>query len=111
MPDLTGPWQGIARDKIDWAPGIDENLCIGCGLCATSCGRKVFDFDFERNKSVVAHPLQCMVGCVTCENLCPQKAIGFPPVSYLAQLIKDNHVLVEAKRNLEEMRVAGEDKA
>jgi formate hydrogenlyase subunit 6/NADH:ubiquinone oxidoreductase subunit I len=49
-----------------------------------------------------------MVGCVTCENLCPQRAIGFPPVSYIAHLIKENHVLVEAKRKLEELRPTDE---
>jgi len=40
----------------------------------------------------------------------PQKAIGFPPVSYIAHLIKENHVLVEAKHKLEEMRAPGKDK-
>jgi NAD-dependent dihydropyrimidine dehydrogenase PreA subunit len=108
MPDFTAPWQGIERASIDWAPRIDESLCIGCGLCVTTCGRKVFDYDFDRKKAVTARPTQCMVGCVTCENLCPQRAIGFPPVSYIAHLIKENHVLVEAKRKLEELRPTDE---
>jgi len=111
MAEASNTWQGIPRDQIEWAPAIDESLCIGCGLCVTTCGRKVFDYDFEKRKAVTARPTACMVGCVTCENLCPQKAIGFPPVSYIAHLIKENHVLVEAKRKLEEMRVAGEDGA
>jgi len=110
MAETSNIWQGIPRGQIDWAPQIDESLCIGCGLCVTTCGRKVFDYDFGRKKAVTAQPLQCMVGCVTCENLCPQKAIGFPPVSYIAHLIKENHVLVEAKRRLEEMRTAEKDK-
>jgi NAD-dependent dihydropyrimidine dehydrogenase PreA subunit len=106
MAEPSNTWQGIDRDKIEWAPQVDESLCIGCGLCVTTCGRKVFDYDFERRKALTARPTACMVGCVTCENLCPQKAIGFPPVSYIAHLIKENHVLTEAKRKLEEMRVA-----
>lgn len=108
MPDFTAPWHGIERTSIDWSPRVDESLCIGCGLCVTTCGRKVFDYDFDSKKAVTARPTQCMVGCVTCENLCPQKAIGFPPVSYIAHLIKENHVLVEAKRKLEEMRASNE---
>lgn len=111
MAEISNEWQGIPRDRIDWAVEIDESLCIGCGLRVTTCGRKVFDYDFEKRRAVTARPTQCMVGCVTCENLCPQRAIGFPPVSYIAHLIKENHVLVEAKRKLEEMRDAGEDKA
>lgn len=75
MAESSAQWQGIPRDRIDWAPEIDEGLCIGC---------------------------------VTCGNLCPQRAIGFPPVSYIAHLIKENHVLVEAKRELEEMRTSGD---
>ncbi len=106
MAEVSDSWQGIPRERIHWAPQIDESLCIGCGLCVTTCGRKVFDYDFERRKAQAARPTQCMVGCVTCENLCPQRAIGFPPVSYVARLIKENHVLAEAKRKLEEMRVA-----
>ena len=102
--NLTGPWHGVERAQIDWSPRIDEELCIGCGLCVTTCGRKVFDYDFERRKAVTARPNQCMVGCVTCENLCTQKAIGFPPVSYLAHLIKENHVLAEAKQALSDMQ-------
>lgn len=104
MAEASNTWQGIPRETIEWAPAIDESLCIGCGLCVTTCGRKVFDYDFDRRKAITARPTQCMVGCTTCGNLCPQQAIGFPPVSYTAQLIKENHVLVEAKRKLEEMR-------
>lgn len=109
MPDLSGPWHGITRTEIDWSPRIEEDLCIGCGLCVTTCGRKVFDYDFDSKKAVTARPVQCMVGCVTCENICPKRAIGFPPVSYVAHLIKEHNVLVEAKGILEEMRQAQKD--
>jgi DNA-binding transcriptional ArsR family regulator len=32
-------WHGIPRASIDWYPMIVRDYCIGCGLCATSCGR------------------------------------------------------------------------
>jgi CDP-4-dehydro-6-deoxyglucose reductase, E3 len=53
-PQLDGPWHGVLRQEIDWHPSVDEGLCSGCGLCVTSCGRKVFEYDFGRRKTVVA---------------------------------------------------------
>jgi NAD-dependent dihydropyrimidine dehydrogenase PreA subunit len=105
-PDFNAPWLGIERSTIDWSPRIDEDLCTGCGLCVTTCGRKVFDYDFERKKAVVARPTQCMVACTTCKTLCPHKAIGFPPESYIAHLIKEHKLLIEAKSRLEQLRAA-----
>lgn len=43
-------FQGIDRDKIDWHLVVDESKCIGCGMCATSCGRGVYKFDYEKKK-------------------------------------------------------------
>jgi hypothetical protein len=45
----------------------------------------------------------------------PREQIDWAPAideslcSYIAHLIKENHVLVEAKRKLEELRIAGDD--
>lgn len=97
---FTKPWHGINREKISWNPTVDEELCIGCGLCITGCGRMVYRFDYERNKPVVTVPLHCMVGCVTCANTCPQHAISFPPLSYVHRLIKENHLMKHAKNVL-----------
>jgi len=70
-------WHGIDRKKIDWYPVIDESKCIGCGLCATTCGRRVYKYDYKNRKSKVVNPYNCMVACQTCANLCPAKAIFF----------------------------------
>jgi len=95
-------WKGIPREEIDWHPTIDENKCVGCGMCVTSCGRNVFDFDKEKNKSVVARPLQCMVGCTSCEVWCVFNAISFPDKQYVKDLIKKKGVLKIAKKELDE---------
>jgi len=97
-PKLTQPWHGVPRDEIDWRPVVDEDLCIGCGLCATTCGRSVYGWDYERDKPVVVEPLHCMVGCVTCANICPEGAIGFPPLQQLHKLIRVHKVLVRVKK-------------
>jgi len=104
MPDpkFVQPWHGVPREQIDWHPTVDEDLCIGCGLCVTGCGRAVFAYDYERGKAVVVEPLHCMVGCVTCANVCgivcPESAITFPPLERLHKLIKAKKVLVHVKK-------------
>jgi CDP-4-dehydro-6-deoxyglucose reductase len=83
MPDpkFTKAWHGVPREKISWNPTIVEDACIGCGTCVTGCSRLVYRYDYEQRKSVVADPLNCMVGCTTCANTCPTNAIRFPPLS------------------------------
>lgn len=97
-------WNGIPRAEIDWHPTILAEYCIGCGLCATSCGRGVYAFDYEQHVPVVVKPLMCMVGCTTCANLCPQDAIVFPPRGYVRALIKKNKLLRRSKDLLNEQR-------
>lgn len=95
-------WKGVPREQIDWHPTIDENKCTGCGMCVTTCGREVFDFDFAAQKPVVARPLQCLVGCTSCEAWCIFEAIHFPDKNYVRDVIKENRILVMAKKQLEE---------
>jgi CDP-4-dehydro-6-deoxyglucose reductase len=89
MPDpkYLKPWHGLPREKIHWNPTVDENVCIGCGTCVTGCSRLVYRFDFEKNKSVVYDPLNCLVGCTTCANICPANAISFPSLETVDSLI------------------------
>ncbi|WP_297468964.1 ferredoxin family protein [Thermococcus sp.] len=90
------PWWGIDRKKIEWYPKINYNLCAGCGICFITCGRRVFDWDRERRKPVVARPYNCMVGCSTCATLCPCNAIEFPPEEYVKKLIIENGIIRKA---------------
>ena len=106
MPDpkFTQPWHGVPRDQIDWHPIIDDALCNGCGVCVTGCGRSVFAYEYEREKAVVGEPLHCMVGCVTCANVCPEGAVSFPSLDALRELIQERGVVPTARRELEEGR-------
>ena len=97
-------WKGMPREEITWHPKIDENRCTGCGICVTSCGRNVFDYDWERKKAVVARPLQCMVGCTSCQVWCVFDAISFPEPQYVKDLIKKKGILSIARKQLEEMK-------
>jgi len=104
-------WKGIQREEINWHPTIDENKCVGCGMCVTSCGRNVFDFDPENKKAVVARPLQCMVGCTSCQVWCIYDAISFPDPDYVKNLIKKRGALKLAKKQLKEKMERGENVA
>jgi DNA-binding transcriptional ArsR family regulator/NAD-dependent dihydropyrimidine dehydrogenase PreA subunit len=93
-------WHGIPREQIDWYPTVVAERCIGCGICATSCGKNVFAFDYGVNKPVVVAPQMCMVGCTTCATICPEDALEFPSQGYVRQIIKKNKVLTQAKNML-----------
>ncbi|MCM8764785.1 MAG: ferredoxin family protein [Candidatus Omnitrophica bacterium] len=94
-------WKGIPRQEIDWHPIIDENKCTGCGICFTTCGRNVFDYDKNRKKSVVARPFQCMVGCTSCQVWCIFDAISFPDKKVVRDFIKEKKLLVQARNEVE----------
>ncbi len=53
---VPGLWHGIPRNEIDWHPVVNDKKCIGCGLCFLTCGKGVYQFDWDRKKSVVVHP-------------------------------------------------------
>lgn len=58
-------------------------------------------FDFDCKKPVIVAPLNCKVGCVTCANICPVHAIGFPPLSYVHAIIKREQILTRSRKELE----------
>ncbi|PWH14160.1 MAG: hypothetical protein DDG59_13325 [Anaerolineae bacterium] len=90
-------WHEIPRSEIAWYPTIVTDRCIGCGMCATSCGRGVYAFDYEANHPVVVEPQMCMVGCTTCATICLYDAIEFPSVGWIRQLIREKKVLRQSK--------------
>ena len=98
-------WYGINRNKINWGPIIDNKKCIGCGLCVTTCGRGVYKFDYNKNKTVVANLNNCLVGCQTCANLCPSKAISFAEKDKTREkaqeIVKVNQIIPKIKKELE----------
>ena len=84
------PWfAGVARSEIDWGPTVDPEKCVSCGICL-NCGKKVFEW--VDGKSVVTRRDDCVVGCMTCSNLCQGRAITFPPLEGLQKTYRDNHI-------------------
>lgn len=101
---LVKPWHSVSREEINWNPTVVAERCIGCGLCVTSCGRKVYQFDYENNMAVVANPLNCMVGCSTCATVCPREAIEFPSRGYIQQFIREHKIVRQSKDLLRDHR-------
>ena len=105
LDEKFSKWHGIKREEIDWHPVIDESRCVGCGMCATTCGRGVYKFDFDNKKSKVVNPNNCLVGCQTCANLCPAKAIGFAEDDKTREkaqgIVVETKVLSKVKEELE----------
>jgi NAD-dependent dihydropyrimidine dehydrogenase PreA subunit len=102
VPEKFAQWKGVPREEIEWNPRIDKNKCVGCGMCVTTCGRDVFDYDLQDKKAVVAKPLQCMVGCTSCQVWCVYDAISFPDPQRVRNFIKEKKILVFTKKQLEE---------
>jgi NAD-dependent dihydropyrimidine dehydrogenase PreA subunit len=57
---------------------IDEDLCIGCGICVESCSVDVIRMDEKNKKAVIKYPEDCVL-CQFCEIDCPQDAIYVSP--------------------------------
>lgn len=58
---------------------INEDLCKGCGLCATACPKKIVVLSDKLNKKGY-HPAQVSekekcIGCAMCAMMCPDVAI------------------------------------
>lgn len=109
-------WHGILRKDIPWFPTVDPEACIGCTLCFLTCGRGVYEV--QDNKSVVANPYNCMVGCATCGTVCPTQAITFPERELIWKLEREFKIFstvrkesAEKKAKLEaaKARAAAED--
>lgn len=55
-------------------PYIEEESCIGCGICVKSCPMEGKALRFEDKKAPVYNYRKC-IRCFCCQEMCPQKAI------------------------------------
>jgi NAD-dependent dihydropyrimidine dehydrogenase PreA subunit len=81
-------YQGIPREHIPWFPTVYEEKCDGCKKCYDLCPNSVYIWDEKTKKPIVVNPFYCEVGCSGCAEICPQKAITFPPRSILDNIDK-----------------------
>ena len=88
----------VPRERIPWFPRIDFQACIGDQECVKFCKNGVFLWDELKNRPEVICPLNCVVGCDACSQICPAEAISFPSKDELRQtmraLIQEAHQAV-----------------
>jgi len=61
------------KDILKPYPVVNENLCVGCGLCTKKC--QIGDILKIVNKKAHIISKEKCVGCGICANVCPKKAI------------------------------------
>lgn len=85
------------REKVNWSPTVDLSKCVQCGMCM-NCGKQVYTW--TNVGPIVAKPLDCVVGCTTCANLCKGHAIDFPDVAQLRQLYQQEHLWAKVTKQM-----------
>lgn len=80
-------YMGIPREKITWFPTIDANACTRCGECVEFCHNDVLSLG--EKATVVANPYNCVVGCSSCQKVCPVDAISFPSNAELVAQLRE----------------------
>ena len=55
---------------------VDQEKCVGCGICVLSCPMDVLRL--EGGKAVAKYPEECMC-CAACEDDCPRGALYVTP--------------------------------
>jgi NAD-dependent dihydropyrimidine dehydrogenase PreA subunit len=89
-------WHGIPREVIPWLPTVDPEACIGCQLCYITCGRSVFEM--HDAVAVAVSPMECVVGCSTCANVCPTAAIAFPNLDTVWKMEREHQIFRTVKK-------------
>ena len=79
---------GIPRVEIPWYPSIDQKQCNSCKTCVEYCKLGTYSYSKKDGRVYVANPFNCVVGCIGCEDKCPEGAISFPSTEVIDKIRK-----------------------
>ena len=85
-------FMGVERDKIDWSPRIDFDVCNYCMECVDFCPHQVFE-EFKDEKTgerrfIIKNPDNCVVFCRACSKTCGLDCMSFPNKAETTKRIK-----------------------
>lgn len=89
---------------------IDENACVGCGLCVDTCPTEVFEMTEiiktgqEKRIAMVKKVNDC-IECLSCTYICPATAVECKDVS----LVKNFYRKIETIEKMEKFLLVAKD--
>jgi ferredoxin len=97
-PQHSLPW-GIMK--------VDEENCIGCGICVAVCPTGALVKEYAENQLVRYYNSALCSSCALCEEACPQKVIRFEETTHIGDFVEDNTRVV-ARVDLNACMICGE---
>jgi ferredoxin/coenzyme F420-reducing hydrogenase delta subunit len=86
---------------------VDEENCIGCGVCVAVCPTGALIKEYEESQLVRTYNSALCTSCGLCEEACPQQVIGFSEAMTVQEMLEDNSREV-ARIDLHACMVCGE---
>ena len=80
---------------MDLTAVIDEQVCIGCGICLNAC---VFDAIIGAPGQMHTVLVEECIGCKLCINPCPVHCIKLSEIDLLQFGIKKKQIIAKAKQ-------------
>lgn len=88
--DQSDAYTGIPRERIPWFPTIDVARCQSEACqqeCIAACPQGVYRREAD-GRVIVARPMSCTVGDISCSFQCPLDAIRFPSQRDLRRMLR-----------------------
>lgn len=72
FPDIFG---GRLVHFLEPRPIIQQNICVGCGVCAASCPKKTIFVKVKNGKKRLQIRDKNCIRCYCCQEMCPKGAV------------------------------------
>jgi ferredoxin len=86
---------------------VDEENCIGCGICVAVCPTGALVKEFTEDQLVRSYNSALCTSCALCEEACPQEVIRFEETNRVADFVEDNTRVV-ARIDINACMICGE---